>query len=71
MAQPDRTTTNAALALIPHGGPAIAVVVGCIFCAVVAAIVAMETNRAAIVWAGGSFVVSLLALSAVVDVLTG
>lgn len=71
MSQAIRTSTNAAFAIIPHGGPAIAVFVGCIFCAVVAAVVAMETNRAAIVWAGGSFVVSLVALSAVVDVLTG
>lgn len=65
------SATNAAFAVIPHGGPAIAIVVGCIFSAVVAAIIAMETNRAALLWASASFVVALVVLSAGVDVLTG
>lgn len=61
------STTNAALAVIPHGGPAIAVFVGSIFFAVIAAVVAMETHRAAVGWAVASFVVSGLVLSAGVD----
>ena len=62
------STTNAAFAVIPHGGPAIAVFVGSIFFAVIAAVVAMETKRAAVGWAVASFVVSAVVLSAGVDV---
>lgn len=61
-------TTNAAFAVIPHGGPAIAVFVGSIFFAVIAAVVAMETKRAAVGWAVASFVVSAVVLSAGADV---
>ena len=61
-------TTNAAFAVIPHGGPAIAVFVGSIFFAVIAAVVAMETKHAAVRWAVASFVVSAVVLSAGVDV---
>jgi hypothetical protein len=63
------STTTAAFAAIPHGGPAIAVFVGSIFFAVIAAVVAMETNRAAVGWAVMSFVASAVVLSAGVDVL--
>jgi hypothetical protein len=62
------STTTAAFAVIPHGGPAIAVFVGAMFFAVIAAVVAMETNRGAVVWAVASFVVSAVLLSAGVDV---
>jgi hydroxyethylthiazole kinase-like sugar kinase family protein len=65
------SATNAAFAVIPHGGPAIAIFVGCMFSAVIAAMVAMETNRAALLWATASFVVALVVLSAAVDILTG
>ncbi|MEU0497241.1 hypothetical protein [Mycobacterium sp. NPDC006124] len=58
------------MAVVPHGGPAIAVFVGSLFCAVIAAMVAMETKRHAVVWAASSFVVCLVALSAGVDVFT-
>jgi hypothetical protein len=64
------STTVAAFAVIPHGGPAIAIVVACIFAAVMAAIVAMETNRPALVWAAGAFVAALVILSLGVDLLT-
>ena len=62
------STTTEAFAVIPHGGPAIAVFVGAIFFAVIAAVVAMETKRAAVGWAVASFVVSAVVLSAGVDV---
>jgi len=62
------STSIAAFAVIPHGGPAIAVFVGSIFFAVVAAVVAMETKRAAVGWAVASFVVSAVVLSVGVDV---
>ena len=62
------STTNAAFAVIPHGGPAIAVFVGSIFFAVIAAVVAMVTKRAPVGWAMASFVVSAVVLSAGVDV---
>lgn len=65
------SATNAAFAVIPHGGPAIAIFVGAVFSAVIAAIVAMETNRAALVWAAASFIVAMVVLSAAVDALTG
>ncbi len=61
------STTIAAFAVIPHGGPAIAVFVGSIFFAVIAAVVAMETKRAAVGWAVAAFVVSAVVLSAGVD----
>jgi len=62
------STSLAAFAVVPHGGPAIAVFVGSIFFAVVAAVVAMETKRAAVGWAVASFVVSAVVLSVGVDV---
>jgi hypothetical protein len=65
------STTIAAFAVIPRGGPAIAIFVGCIFSAVIAAMVAMETDRKPVVWAVGAFVAALVLLSAMVDVLTG
>ncbi|MCV7420903.1 hypothetical protein H7K45_10170 [Mycobacterium yunnanensis] len=64
------TTTQMALAVIPRGGPAIAVFVGSIFFAVVAAVVAMESKRHAVAWAAASFVVCAVVLSAGVDVFT-
>jgi hypothetical protein len=64
------STATVAFAAIPHGGPAIAIVVGCIFSGVMAAIVAMETKRSAVAWAVIAFVVALLVLSAGVDLLT-
>ncbi|MBJ7339600.1 hypothetical protein [Mycolicibacterium sp.] len=64
-------STISALAIIPHGGPAIAIVVGCIFSAVIAAIVALEIHRPAVLWAVIAFVVSLVVLSGAVDLLTG
>lgn len=63
-------TTDVALAVIPRGGPAIAVFVGSIFVAVIAAMVAMETKRHAVAWAVASFVVGAVVLSAGVDVFT-
>ncbi|GAB7066773.1 hypothetical protein H7J06_28495 [Mycobacterium hodleri] len=63
------STTYAAMAVIPHGGPAIAIFVGSIFCGVIAAIVAMETKRKPVAWAAMSFVVCAVVLSAGVDVL--
>jgi hypothetical protein len=63
------STTTAAIAVIPHGGPAIAVFVGSIFFAVIAAVVAMETHRAAVGWAVASFVASAVVLSAGADLL--
>ena len=57
------------MAIIPHGGPAIAIFVGAIFCAVVMAIVAMEMNRKPVAWAVTSFVACALVLTAGVDVL--
>ena len=59
------------MSVIPHGGPAIAIVVGCIFTAVIAAIVAMENDRRALVWAVAAFVVAVVVLSGAVDLLTG
>jgi hypothetical protein len=64
------SSTIGALAVIPHGGPAIAIVVACIFSAVIAAIVAMENDRAAVRWAMVAFVVTLVVLSGAVDLLT-
>jgi hydroxyethylthiazole kinase-like sugar kinase family protein len=63
--------TIAAFAVIPHGGPAIAIVVGCILSAVIAAIVAMENDRAAFIWAAAAFIVALVVSSGAVDLLTG
>ncbi|KAA0102175.1 hypothetical protein CIW49_02290 [Mycolicibacterium sp. P1-18] len=63
-------TIRAAMSVIPHGGPAIAIFVGCLFVAVVAAVVAMEMKRKPVPWAATSFVVCLVVLSAGVDVLT-
>ncbi len=65
------STTISALAVIPHGGPAIAIVVGCIFSAVIAAIVAMENEQAVYIWAAAAFMVALVVLSCVVDLVTG
>jgi hydroxyethylthiazole kinase-like sugar kinase family protein len=64
------STTIAAFAIIPHGGPAIAIFVGCMLSAVIAAIVAMEMNRGAVIWAAVAFVVALVVLSGGVDLLT-
>jgi type III secretory pathway component EscS len=50
---------------IPHGGPAIAAFVVGIFVAVVAAIVAMETQRRPVTWAVIGFVVTIVVASAV------
>jgi hypothetical protein len=61
---------TAALALIPHGGPAIAIFVGGLLCGVVAAVVAMETDRPAVAWAIGAFLGSVVVLSVVVDLLS-
>jgi hydroxyethylthiazole kinase-like sugar kinase family protein len=63
-------STTTAFAVIPHGGPAIAIVVGCILSAVIAAMVAMETKRRALLWAVAAFVAALLVLSVGVDLLT-
>jgi hypothetical protein len=63
------STTYAATAVIPHGGPAIAIFVGSIFFAVITAIVAIEMKRAPVAWAAASFVVCAVVLSAGVDVL--
>jgi hypothetical protein len=57
------------MSVIPHGGPAIAIFVGCIFVAVVAAVVAMEMQRKPVPWAATSFVVCLVVLTAGVDLL--
>ncbi|BBZ26325.1 hypothetical protein MMAD_06200 [Mycolicibacterium madagascariense] len=59
-----------ALAVLPHGGPAIAIFVGGLLAAVIAAIVAMETDRRAVVWAIGAFLGVVVVLSVVVDLLT-
>jgi hydroxyethylthiazole kinase-like sugar kinase family protein len=56
--------------VIPRGGWAIVIFVGCMFSAVIAAIVAMEINRNAVVWAAAAFVCALLVLSAIVDVVS-
>jgi hypothetical protein len=64
------STTIAAFAVIPHGGPAIAIFVACLLCAVIAAIVAMESKRAPVVWAVVTFVISGVLLSLLVDLLT-
>jgi hydroxyethylthiazole kinase-like sugar kinase family protein len=61
----------AAFSVIPHGGPAIAIVVGCIFSAVIAAVLAMENDRAAVIWAAAAFIVALVVSSGAVDLLTG
>jgi len=57
------------MAVIPHGGPAIAIFVGAVFFAVIAAVVAMEMNRKPVAWALTSFAVSAVVLSAGVDVM--
>jgi hydroxyethylthiazole kinase-like sugar kinase family protein len=64
------STSIAAIAVIPHGGPAIAIFVGCLLSAVIAAIVAMEAKRPPVVWAVVAFVAVGLALSVMVDLLT-
>jgi protein-S-isoprenylcysteine O-methyltransferase Ste14 len=63
------STSHAAMSVIPHGGPAIAIFVGAVFVAVVAAVVAMEMKRKPVPWAATSFAVCLVVLSAGVDVL--
>ena len=63
------STTHAAMAVIPHGGPAIAIFVGSIFIAVIVAIVAMEMKRTPVTWAAVSFAVCAVVLSAGVDLL--
>lgn len=61
---------TAALAVLPHGGPAIAIFVGGLLSAVIAAVVAMETERPAVAWAIGAFLAAVVALSVVVDLLS-
>lgn len=46
--------------IIPHGGPAIAILVAGIFVAVVAAIVAMEKRRQPFLWAIIGFIATMV-----------
>ena len=55
--------------IVPHGGPAIAILVAGMFVAVVGAIVAMEKQGKPVVWAVLGFVVTILVTSAVKAVL--
>ena len=55
--------------LIPHGGPAIAILVAGIFVAVVAAIVAMEKHRQPFMWAIVGFIVTIVVGAAALAVL--
>jgi hypothetical protein len=54
-----------AAGIVPHGGPAIAILVAGLFVAVVGAIVAMEKQGKPFVWAVLGFVVTILVASAV------
>jgi hypothetical protein len=55
--------------IVPHGGPAIAILVAGMFVAVVGAIVAMEKQGKPFVWAVLGFVATILVASAVKAVL--
>ena len=63
------STRSDAASWIPHGGPAIAILVAGIFVAVVGAIVAMEKQRAPVVWAIIGFVATIVVVSAVLAVI--
>lgn len=61
---------SVAFRIIPHGGPAVAVVVGCILSAVIGAVLAIEGNRNAWLWAAIAFAGTIVVLGTGVGILT-
>ena len=59
------------LAVLPHGGGAVAIVVASIVVAIIAATVAVERRANIAVWMIGAFTVTLVAASVVLYLVTG